>query len=279
MAPEPPGEPTPAPGGAGAPGEVGAASFPPDAETRELIRRARAGDTAAREALVAGHLRLVRYLVWRFPRAAVEEADLFQAGCVGLLLAVDRFDPAMPVRFSTYAVPTILGEIRAYLARAGSPGASRRMIRLASACRRVGAELQARTGRAPTLQDLAAALGEPEDELLLALEATQTPLSLDAPAGGPGEEGVSPLATHLGEGEEEAAAVVEGMALRQVLAGLTPRERRLLLLRFVEERTQREVGEVLGLSQVQVSRLERRLLARIRSELTGGVTGGPAGGR
>jgi len=234
-------------------------------ELHRLIRRAQEGDAAARERLVQANLRLVWHLVNRFRGAPLELEELFQVGCVGLLKAIAQFDLSYNVRFSTYAVPVILGEIRRELRESGLLKAPRSQKQLATAIRETRRRLIQELGQEPTLDQLAGELEVDRAEIIAALEATQSPLSLFA-------------AATTGEAAEDAPLLIErlmvddetwfeSVAVREVLTRLEERERQLIILRFFQDKTQAEVGEILGMSQVQVSRLERQILARLRQRL------------
>lgn len=240
----------------------------PDDTVRALIERAQNGDQEAREEVVQGNLRLVHSLVARFAAAGQEAEDLFQIGCIGLLKAVDRFDLSYDVRFSTYAVPLILGEIRRHLRDDGPLRVSRSLKVLAMQARKATEGLRADLGREPAVSEVAAQLGVSVDELVEALEGVRPPASIHQQV-------------HEGEGDpifllDKLCAASEGgegrwidrVALRDGLSRLDPRERTVIMLRFFRDRTQAEVASLLGVSQVQISRLERRALEQIRQFLS-----------
>lgn len=234
-----------------------------EGDAAELFRRWRRGDRAARDRLVELNLPLVRHLVERLPAGRGEREDLLQAGVVGLLKAIDGYDPGRGTRFSTYAVPTILGELRAYLRTASSPiHVSRDLRELAERARRLEAELTQARGRSPNVTELAERLGVERDRLLEALAAREGVRSLDAPLE-EGEPEGSTLASLVG-GDPPESEWLQSVQLRQAMERLEPRERILLQLRFFQDMTQQQVAERLGLSQVHVSRLERRALERLR---------------
>lgn len=235
-------------------------------EEEDLWRRVRAGDGDARERLVERHLGLVRHLAQRFARAGLDPEDLVQTGSIGLLKAIDRFDPGRGLQFSTYAVPVILGEIRRYLReQAGAVKVTRGGQELARAARQARARLAQELGREPTVREVAAALGTDVAELLAVLEATRPPASLGAEAG-EGDEGL-PLLERLADDQGEVAFA--RAVLADLLARLEPRLRRILVLRYLADRTQEEIGRAVGLSQGQVSRLEREAIARLRALAAG----------
>jgi RNA polymerase sporulation-specific sigma factor len=258
------------PGGAargGAPADGG----PPGPGLDERFARAAGGDGRAREALIAANLNLVHHVVRRYRTMGHDAEDLFQVGCVGLVKAVDRFDPRRGFRFSTYAVPLILGEIQRYLRDEAPAGVGRGALRLAQAARRVETHLAATLLRQPTVGEVARALGVSSGELAAALEAARRPASLDQ-GGAAGED--RPLLARI------AGAVGEDgdrLALRQLLAALPLRLRQVLVLRFYLDRSQAEVGAAMGLSQPQVSRLEQQALAALRAAWRGEGGAGPPG--
>lgn len=240
----------------------------PDHVVRALVERAQSGDREARDQLVEANLRLVRSLATRFASTGSDPEDLFQLGCIGLLKAVDRFDLSYEVRFSTYAVPLILGEIRRHLRDDGPLRVSRGLKQLAHQARRARETLANQFGRDPTVAEIAHLLGSSAEEILEALDGARAPTSIHQ-------------TIHQGDGDpiyllDQLAAddsTREGMwldrvALREGLLRLGPREQRIILLRFFRDKTQTEVAAILGCSQVQVSRLERRALDQIRRHMT-----------
>jgi RNA polymerase sporulation-specific sigma factor len=231
------------------------------------LARYRSGDTAARDEIVAANLRLVWSVVGRFEGRGIETEDLFQIGCVGLLRAIDRFDPSYGVRFSTYAVPLIIGEIRRYLRDQGALKVSRSLKERAQRTRRARERLAKELGREPTVDELAQALGEDRDQVVEALDALQPVSSLDE-APERDEGGERPLAERLASRVDEGHWLAR-IELMEGLRRLSELERQVLYLRFFEDRTQSEVAAILGTNQVRVSRIERRALMRIREFLSG----------
>lgn len=240
----------------------------PDLQVRELVARAQGGDREARNLIVEANLRLVRSLVARFVTTGADPEDLFQLGCIGLLKAVDRFDLSYDVRFSTYAVPLILGEMRRYLRDDGPIRVSRSLKHLAHQARRAQEKLAGLLGREPTLAEVAAEVGVGMEALVEAMEGARLPTSIHQTV----HEGegdpiylIDQLAAHENSRD---GALLDRVALREGLSRLEPREQRVLELRFFRDKTQTEVAQILGCSQVQVSRLERRALDRIRNHIS-----------
>lgn len=239
---------------------------------RELIAAAQAGDPGARRRMVEANVRLVHAIVRRFSSrlygTGVGDAeDLFQVGCLGLLKAVNGFDVNRPVRFSTYAVPVIVGELRRYLREQHPVRVSRGLrdvgLRV-SACRE---QLSQAWGRSPSVEEVSRALGMSREEVAAAEGALQAPDSLDRLAEEGGAGGM-PSPEGAAGGDDPVSHVVESYALRQALAGMEPWERQLVALRYFGGRSQTEVARMLGVSQAHVSRAERRILRRLRDLLT-----------
>ncbi len=214
-------------------------------------------DGVAMEGRFERHLPLVRSLVKRYSNDYTESDDLFQVGCIGLLKALKGFDPQRGTAFTTYAVPVISGEIKMYLRGQGAIKYSRALKTQAMRINRLREEMEKRLGRQPSLTELSQAAGLGREELLVALDVLRQPLSLD---GLPSE----PVTGAEGEAQE----VIDRVALREALANLPARERQIVLYRFFKQRTQQEVAELLGISQVHVSRLERKVLAELKTFLT-----------
>jgi RNA polymerase sporulation-specific sigma factor len=204
----------------------------------------------------------VHHVVRRYRLSGHDPEELFQVGCLGLVKAVDRFDPDRGTRFSTYAVPLILGEIQRYLRDAAPPGLGRGAYRLAQQAHAVEDRLAAEHGRAPTAGEVADVLGVSGADLALALEAARRPASLDEVMTGEGE-GSRPLHERLAAGGMGAGELA---LLRTLVGRLPPRQRQVLVLRYFRDRSQAEVGALLGLSQPQISRLERRALDALRHQ-------------
>lgn len=240
----------------------------PDLQVRELVARAQAGDREARDLIVEANLRLVRSLVARFLSTGADPEDLFQLGCIGLLKAVDRFDLSYDVRFSTYAVPLILGEMRRYLRDDGPIRVSRSVKHLAHQARKAQERLAGLHGREPTIAEVAAELDVPAEALVEALEGARLPTSIHQTVHEGDGDPIYLIDQLTAEESGRDGSLLDRVALREELARLEPREQRILELRFFRDKTQTEVAQILGCSQVQVSRLERRALDRIRNQIS-----------
>jgi len=232
---------------------------------KQLIAASQAGGEAGREAkevILENNLNLVRSVVNRFLNRGYEWDDLFQIGCLGLIKAIDRFDLRQNVRFSTYAVPMIIGEIRRHIRDDGSIKVSRTTKELAAKIRRAHERMNLALGREPTLAELAQEIAVPSQEIVAALEAVQQPVSLQDEVFGDGA-GSLRILDQVGQesGENEH---LDRLSLEEILARLPERERLVINLRFFQERTQTEVARAIGVSQVQVSRIERNALRMMR---------------
>ena len=232
-----------------------------------------------RDHLVELHLPLVEYLARRFTGRNEPLPDLVQVGVIGLLKSIDRFDPARGLEFSTYATPTILGEIKRHFRDAGwLLHVPRRAQELQAPLARARDELSQRLQRAPTVAELATRLEVPEDEVIEALEVarTYTGVPLDTLTGRDGAPVDNAL---LSEVDEQLERVEQRALLRPAISALTDREREVLLLRFIAGKSQTEIADIVGVSQMQVSRLVARSLARLRAELSAEEPSRPARGR
>ena len=231
-------------------------------QTLELIARSQQGDRAASERLVEENAGLIRAVARRYYGRGVEPDDLFQLGSIGFLKAVAGFDTAVGTQFSTYAVPKIAGEIRRFLRDDGTVKVSRTLKERATAIRQARDRLSKALGREPVLSELAEALDLTVEEIAEAETATDPVASIQQPAG---ENGLT-LESMLSEGAMEEQ-VVERLALRQALAQLPEREGRVIALRYYHGLTQERAASMIGVSQVQVSRIEKKALAHLRELL------------
>ena len=235
-------------------------------ETSALLRRAHDGDQSARERLIRGNLRLVLSIIQRFSNRGESMDDLFQVGCIGLIKSIDNFNCELDVRFSTYAVPMIIGEVRRYLRDNSAIRVSRSMRDTAYRALQVKEVFIREHQREPTIAELAKALDMKQEEIVFALDAIMDPVSLYEPVWG--EEGDALcVMDQVSDTNNTDEHWLEQIALREAIAGLSERERRIIRLRFFEGRTQMEVAREIHISQAQVSRLEKGALAQIRSQI------------
>lgn len=231
-----------------------------------LLAKAQAGDKEAKDELLQNNLNLVRSIVHRFTGRGYEWDDLFQIGSIGLIKAVERFDPRFNVKFSTYAVPMIIGEIRRFIRDDSPIKVSRPLKELAYRIHRTREKLQAALGRDPTVCEIAGELTLPPQDIAFALEAVQQPTSIYERTFFDDGDSVHRL-EQLGQNSFQDDVAIDNIALREILSRLPPREKFVIQLRFFEDKTQAEIAKRIGLSQVQVSRLEKQALRMIREFL------------
>lgn len=235
----------------------------------ELIKRAQNGDAEARNQLVDSNTGLVWSVVRRFRNRNVETEDLFQIGCIGLIKAIDKFDPSFNVRFSTYAVPMILGEIRRYFRDEGSIKVSRSLKELSLKAKDTSEKLEQKLGRPPSINELAEALNEEPENVVHALEAARAPESLFREfEDDDGSENrlIDRIVSQETDNENDT---VEKLSLYSALKQLSAREKSLIYMRYYSGQTQQNVAKKLGISQVQVSRLEKKILDILKSKMEG----------
>ena len=235
-------------------------------ETMELLRKAKQGDMQAREKLIAGNLRLVLSVIQRFSNRGENADDLFQVGCIGLIKAIDNFNTDLDVKFSTYGVPMIVGEIRRYLRDNSTMRVSRAMRDTAYKVLQAKEAYMAKHQREPTLDEIAAELGLKREEIVFALDAISDPVSLYEPVYSDSGDAVCVM-DQIRDRKNTDERWLEQIALREAIAKLSQRERRILTLRFFRGKTQMEVSAEVGISQAQVSRLEKSAIEQIRKEL------------
>ena len=235
-------------------------------QTMELLRKAKAGDKAAREELISGNLRLVLSVIQKFSGRGDYPDDLFQVGCVGLIKAIDGFDLSQPVRFSTYGVPMIVGEIRRYLRDNSAVRVSRSLRDTAYRVMQAREKLMADSQKEPTVEQLAAELGIPREEVVFAMDAVTEPVSLFEPLYSDSGDTVCVM-DQVRDKKNTDEQWLEQIALKDALDRLGERERHILALRFYEGKTQMEVSAEVGISQAQVSRLEKSALRAIRKNI------------
>ena len=229
----------------------------------EAISLAKDGDTQAKEYVVSNNMGLVWSIVRKFLNRGTEADDLFQIGCIGLIKAIEKFDASFNVQFSTYAVPMIMGEIKRHLRDDGIIKVSRSLKELSVKAKGVMDRLSKEMGREPTVQEIAYHLQVSVEELVMALDATVVPESINAKIGDDGKE----IETTLGCDEDMEQEVVNKIAIKDALANLTARERQIIVLRYFKDKTQSQIAAQLGISQVQVSRIEKKVLAQMRDKI------------
>lgn len=235
-------------------------------ETLRLITQAHKGDKAARDRLVEENVGLVWSIVRRFAGKGCETEDLFQIGSIGLIKAIDKFDVSFDVCFSTYAVPMIAGEIRRFLRDDGMIKVSRSVKEMGIKVNAAREKLAGALGREPTLEEIAGSVGASREEVAASLEAGAQIESIDAPAPGGEETSLSLLDRISGEtGDNEE--VLDRMVLKSLLRSLGTQERELIVRRYFYGQTQTKIAGLMGISQVQVSRMEKRILKQMRREL------------
>ena len=232
-------------------------------EKRALFARMNAGDKRAREEFVRGNLRLVLSEIQRFSGNNIESSDdLFQVGCIGLIKAIDNFDATLGVKFSTYAVPMIIGEIRRFLRDNNALRVSRSLRDAAYKAMQAREALEKQLGREPTVDEVARQAGLSRREVNAALESVVEPISLEEPLYTDGGDAMYVIdQVRDPDGED---SWISGLQFRQTVAGLTPREKRIMELRYLKGETQMEVAREIGISQAQVSRLEKAALEQFR---------------
>ena len=234
-------------------------------ETTELIKKARAGDKQAQSILVEKNSGLVWSIVRRFQNRGHEIEDLFQIGCIGLIKSINKFDLTFDVKFSTYAVPMIVGEIKRFLRDDGIIKVSR-SIKETSNKARITRELMSKElGREPSINELSQRLNIPVEDIVLAVEASYTPESLYNSSE---ENSALQLIERINdEYNENESDLIDKIALRQILEDLKPREKQIIVLRYFKEKTQVQIAKILGISQVQVSRIEKKILEELRQKI------------
>ena len=235
-------------------------------DTAKLIRQAHAGDQEARDQLVMSNVGLVWSIVRHFSGRGYELEDLFQIGCVGLLKAIDKFNLDFEVKFSTYAVPMITGEIKRFLRDDGMIKVSRSIKELGMKVRAAREKLTGEMGREPSLDEIAGRVGASREEVAASLDAAAEVESLYRTVGS-GEDQNLCLMDRLPDGREDQEHLMNQMVLKQLLEQLSEKEREIIIRRYYENQTQSRIAEDLCISQVQVSRLEKKILKRMREYL------------
>ena len=236
-------------------------------EMDALLRRAKEGDKAAKEKLIEGNLRLVLSVIQRFDKRGESPDDMFQVGCIGLIKAINNFDPTKQVRFSTYGVPMIAGEVRRYLRDNSAIRVSRSIRDVAYRVLQCKEQLLIRLGRDPTLDEIAKELDLPVEDVSEAMDAVCAPVSLYDPVYADGGDPLTVM-DQVRDTKNTESAWMDHIALRTAFRTLNDREKQILSLRFVGGKTQMEVADLVGISQAQVSRLEKGALTALRKNMS-----------
>jgi RNA polymerase sporulation-specific sigma factor len=235
--------------------------------TLELIKKVQEGDESAKEVIVEENLGLIWSVVRKFTNRGHEADDLFQIGAIGLLKCIDKFDLSFNVKFSTYAVPMIMGEIRRFLRDDGMIKVSRPLKELSKKAKYMQENLTKENGKSPTISELAAALDTDVEELVVAMESAIDVESLYATIH-QGDGTPVYLIDKLDQKQGSTNSMIEKIALSEVIDNLKPKEKQIVTLRYFEDKTQTEVAKIIGVSQVQVSRIEKKVLQAMRENLT-----------
>ena len=232
-------------------------------EKNELLIKIKEGDKEAREKFINGNLRLVLSVVQRFNGRGENADDLFQIGCVGLIKAIDNFDISLDIQLSTYAVPMIIGEIRRYLRDNNPIRVSRSMRDIAYKALQAKERLTKEKNREPTVEEIANVIDIPKEEIVISLDAIQDPISLQEPVYNDGTESIYVM-DQVKDTKNLDELWAENITIAEAMKKLNPREKNIIARRFFEGRTQMEVAEEIGISQAQVSRLEKSAINRIK---------------
>ncbi len=234
-------------------------------EMRELLKRSHHGDKDARDKLICGNLRLVLSVIQRFTSRGENPDDLFQVGCIGLIKAIDNFDPIHEVMFSTYGVPMISGEVKRFLRDNNAVRVSRSMRDTAYRAMQIKEQLTNENGKEPNITEIAKRMELPPEDVVIALESIVEPVSLYEPVFSDGGDTIYIM--DQVKGGTTDGDWLEEIAMREAIRDLTDRERKILSMRFIDGKTQTEVAGEIGISQAQVSRLEKGAMSRIKAEL------------
>ena len=234
-------------------------------EMRELLDRSHHGDKDARDKMICGNLRLMLSVIQRFTSRGENPDDLFQVGCIGLIKAIDNFDPSHEVMFSTYGVPMISGEVKRFLRDNNAVRVSRSMRDTAYRAMQIKEQLTNENGKEPNITEIAKRMELPPEDIVIALESIVEPVSLYEPVFSDGGDTIYIM--DQVKGGTTDGDWLEEIAMREAIRDLTDRERKILSMRFIDGKTQTEVAGEIGISQAQVSRLEKGAMSRIKAEL------------
>jgi len=233
---------------------------------KELLLLSKAGDVKARQELIDGNLRLVLSIIQRFSNRRENMDDLFQVGCIGLIKAIDNFNTELDVKFSTYAVPMIIGEVRRYLRDNNIIRVSRSLRDLAYKSLAAKEELSKKLLREPSIEEIAKEIGEKQEDISKALEAIVEPVSIYEPVYNDGGDSIYVI-DQLSDRDNSDEAWLEDISLKEALKKLSEREKKIINMRFFKGKTQMEIAEEIGISQAQVSRLEKGALEHIKKNM------------
>lgn len=234
-------------------------------ETVFYLRKAKTGDNRSKEILLEHNALLLKSLIRRFKNKGVEYDDLYQLACIGFLKAIDRFDEKFEVRFSTYAVPMIVGEIKRFLRDDGSLKVSRVIKSQALRINRFIESYRGGTGEGPSVEEIASALNIDREDVVLALDSSRMPLSLYEKTDESGDNKTE-LIDKIPSGEREED-MIDRILLKSMIESLPPRERKVIVMRYYRDKTQSEIARALGISQVQVSRIENKIIASLKEKI------------
>ena len=237
-----------------------------EAEMMEMLKEIKAGNVGVRDKFIKGNLRLVLSVIQRFSNRGENPDDLFQVGCIGLIKALDNFDMSHGVKFSTYAVPMIIGEVRRYLRDNNAIRVSRSLRDLAYKALQAKEALSSQLQREPTVSEIAKALEAAREDVVTALESIQEPVSLFEPVFHDDGDAIYVM-DQVSDNKNTDVKWIENISLSEAMSKLTPRERHILNIRFFQGKTQMEVAKEIGISQAQVSRLEKNAISTMRKEL------------
>lgn len=236
--------------------------------TPELIERAKSGDRRAREEVITGNMGLIHSVVKKFLNRGYDADDLFQVGCIGIIKAMDKFDFSFNVRFSTYAVPMIIGEIKRFLRDDGMIKVSRSLKEVSAKAYAVKEKMENELGRAVSIAEIADRMKEPVESVVMAMEATASPDSIYRTVGETEKNDVY-LLDRLADKSGNEDKLIDNLALKQLINQLCDRDKKIIILRYFKGRTQREISCELGISQVQISRIEKKIIGQLRTKLKG----------
>jgi len=236
-------------------------------EIFNLIERSKSGDKEAQAILVERNVGLVWSIVRRFQNRGYETDDLFQIGCIGLIKAINKFDSSFEVKLSTYAVPMIVGEIKRFIRDDGIIKVSRSLKEISNKARVIKEIMSKELGREPSVNEIASRMHIDAEDLIMAMEAGMSPESLYSPIGESDSNPIQLIDRINDESSINEMDLIDKIALRQILETLKPRERQIIILRYFKEKTQIQIANMLGISQVQVSRIEKKILEEIREKI------------